>query len=275
MARAASTAQSTEVDPEPARRSPSPVIQRPTGIMTTIVTMGRTMLRARGRNPVIRFRREDRLVDHGLGIGPEQFPLQGPGLGLPHGTHVDLPDHDRERQEEGRQGVEVVRDRPDEDAERVLHAQRVQDPQVVGPPGVERNQDADGRRRGVDDVGQLLAGDPVAIEQGARHRARHEDRDVRLDEDDDPDDPGQELGPAGGVHPLPGLQVVHEAPHTPRGLDRGDERADHEGEEDHVRVARRWTAPRPSASMARASPDRGFHPSRMIHPSQTPAPSDR
>jgi len=44
---AARTAHRTAVDPEPASRSPSPVIHSPTGIMTTITAMGRRKLRAR------------------------------------------------------------------------------------------------------------------------------------------------------------------------------------------------------------------------------------
>ena len=49
-----------------------------------------------------------------------------------------------------------------------------------------------------------------SIEKGPGHRARYQDGDVGLDEDDDPHQPGQELGLPGGIDPVPGLQEPYE-----------------------------------------------------------------
>src|SRR5690606_21863572 len=96
--------------------------------------------------------------------------------------------------------------------------------------------DADRRGGRVDEVGELLARDAEPVEERTPDRARDQDRDVRLDEDDDAEDEGQDPGAAAVGDPLPFLDAPDEAAHAARRLDRRDERADDEGEDDDLGV---------------------------------------
>jgi hypothetical protein len=102
----------------------------------------------------------------------------GAGLGGLHRAQVDVPDDARDGEGHGRERVEVVQQRSQEDAERIGHAQPFEQAEIVGAPGVERDQDADRRRGGVNDVRELFAGYLEPVEQRPRDGSGNEHRDV-------------------------------------------------------------------------------------------------
>jgi hypothetical protein len=153
-------------------------------------------------------------------------------------SDVQLPDDGGSSQDHRRHGVEVEHDGGKKDLERILHSQTRQDPQVVGAPSIEGNQDADRRRSRIDEIGEFLTGGPKAVKEGACHGARHQNGDVGLDEDDHADDPRQPLGPLRRVHPVVFLKSLNEAANPTGRLDRGDQGSDHKGKEQDLRISR-------------------------------------
>ena len=121
--------------------------------------------------------------------------------------------------------------------QRVFDADFVEDAQVEGAPCVQGDEDADRGRGGIDDVGELLAGRAEAVEQWPGNRSGHEHGDVRLDEDHDPDEPGEKLRAASAVDPPVVLEPTHESTHASGSLDGRDHGPDREREEDDSAVA--------------------------------------
>ena len=143
----------------------------------------------------------DLVVHHGVGVGAgEQVPLlHGVALIGRHGAEIGLEQHQPHHHHNGEQGVEVIRDGPDE---------QVQPLPVLGEgghgggPGGDGGDDADGGGGGVDEVGQLGPGHLVLVGDGPHDRAYGEAVEVVVDEDQ----AAQHNG--GDLRPHPGLDVL-------------------------------------------------------------------
>ena len=97
-----------------------------------------------------------------------------------HGAVVELAEGERKHHDDGEDGVEVIGNGAHKQIEAV-HA--VHKAGNGSRPGGDRRDDAHGRGGGVDEVGELCAGDAVLVRQGLHHGADGQAVEVVVDED--------------------------------------------------------------------------------------------
>ena len=162
----------------------------------------------------------DLLVHHGVGVGAgEQVALlHGVALKAGHGAEVHLHEHQAQHHHDGEQGVEVVRDGPDEEVQALA---LLGEAGHGGGPGGDGGDGAHRGGGGVDDVGQLGPGDVVLVGDGPHDAAHGEAVEVVVDKDEAAQHNGGQLGPRPGLDVLlgppaeggGGAGLVHEAHH--------------------------------------------------------------
>ena len=153
----------------------------------------------------------------------------------PHRRVVASRPDDEEHEKEREPRVEVERDRLEEQAEPVDRAVLRQRGADGRRPARHRRDDADRRRRRVDDVGELRARDLELVRDGAHDRADRQAVEIVVDEDDDAEQRRHERGAALAAdrahRPLPvGARRA-------RARDRRDEDAEDDEEHEDVDVA--------------------------------------
>ena len=127
--------------------------------------------------------------------------VAGPGvvLVLLHGAVVRAREDEEQAHHNGQQGVIVIGDGAQEhgkavDAGAIGHAGG----NGGGPAGHRRN-DADGRGGGINEVGQLCAGDLLPVGHGAHHRAHGQAVEVVVHKNEHAQNQGGKLCPGPGV----------------------------------------------------------------------------
>ena len=132
-----------------------------------------------------------------FGVHVAQFALLGAQFGLAHGAEVEVAQADHDHHDDGEQGVEVVGDGGHEGGKIAFKgAGGFQVAAHGGGPAGDGRDDADGGGGGVDDVGQLGAGDLVAVRHRAHDRAHGEAVEIIVDEDEGAQAAGGEHGHA-------------------------------------------------------------------------------
>ena len=161
--------------------------------------------------------------------------LEGLLLGLAHGAEVEAAHADHDDHDQGEEGVEIVggwwRRRP---RSRSQSAGGLEVAAHCRRPAGDGGDDADGGGGGVDDVGQLGAGDAEAVRDGTHDRAHGEAVEIVVDEDEDPKAGGGEHGRATALDVAGGPFAV-----GPRAAGHGDDvdqRPQQGAEEDDVEV---------------------------------------
>ena len=186
-----------------------------------------------------RRKREDFRGNERAGALPDDLPrFARPPFGARHGSEVPSRQAEEESQAQSGQRVEVEGDARDEHRDSAFDAESPQNRDDQGPPPVHRQQDADRRRGRIGQVGQLLAGQPEAVEERPRHRAAHQAGDARLDEDAKPEQQGKRLGAAGARDQSPGGHPLHESGDPAGEPDERQHAADQGAEQQDGRVAR-------------------------------------
>ena len=114
-----------------------------------------------------------------------QIALGSPVFKLAHGAVVELHGDEREDEDEGQDGIKVVGDGLDEQLD-AAHA-GIEVRRRGGDrrrPGRDRRDHAHGRGRGVDEVGQLRAGDLVVVGDRAHDGADGQAVEIVVDENE-------------------------------------------------------------------------------------------
>ena len=120
-----------------------------------------------------------------------------------HGTVVDVQDGDDHDHQQGQQAVVVPGDLGYKQLDSV-DAVGLDVAGHGGSPGGHGSDHADGSSRGVDDVGQLGAGDLVGLGDGTHHGAHGQAVEVVVDEDQHAQQHGHQLCAAAGLNGLLG-----------------------------------------------------------------------
>ena len=139
------------------------------------------------------------VVAVGAVLGGEQVAVFRVVLIELHGAEVSAGEDEEQAHDDGKQGIVVVGDSAQEhgeavDARSIRHAGGDR----RRPAGHRRN-DADGGRRGVNQVGQLGAGDFLAVGDRAHDRADGQAVEVVVHKDHDSQQQGGKLCPGPGV----------------------------------------------------------------------------
>ena len=144
-----------------------------------------------------------------FGVHVAQFALLGAQFGLAHGAEVEVAQADHDHHDDGEQGVEVVGDGGHEGGKVAFKgAGGFQVAAHGGGPAGDGRDDADGGGGGVDDVGQLGAGDLVTVRHRAHDRAHGEAVEIIVDEDEGAQAAGGEHGHALALDALGGPVAV-------------------------------------------------------------------
>ena len=144
-----------------------------------------------------------------FGVHVAQFALLGAQFGLAHGAEVEVAQADHDYHDDGEQGVEVVGDGGHEGGKVAFKgAGGFQVAAHGGSPAGDGRDDADGGGGGVDEVGQLGAGDLVAVRHRAHDRAHGEAVEIVVDEDEGAQAAGGEHGHAFALDALGGPVAV-------------------------------------------------------------------
>ena len=133
-----------------------------------------------------------------LFAGGEEVAAKGIPLVLQHGTVVELHDGDEDNHRQRQQRVEVEGDGLDEEADAVFI---FDEPRHRSGPRRERCDDADGRRSGVDEIGQFGAADPMLVGDGSHDGTHGEAVEVVVDENQTAQQHRGQLCP----HPAPDM----------------------------------------------------------------------
>ena len=211
-----------------------------------------------------------------LGSGEQVVLHLGVVLMGQHGTVVDVQDGDDHDHQQGQQAVVVPGDLPDEHLD-AADGVRVDVAGHGGSPGGHGSDHADGSGRGVDDVGQLGAGDVMALGDGTHHGANGQAVEVVVDEDQHAQQHGHQLCARTGMYGLGGPaaerlgaaglvhQVHHDAQHHQEHDDGDVARIGHGGDDAviafhqlHQRLPGLEVADQQSAYQA-AQEQRGIH----------------
>ena len=142
--------------------------------------------------------------DHGLGVLGKEL-ARGPGavLGLVHGAELAQQEDGRQDEDQNEDVVETVGNGFHKDAVGVgldtdVLESVADQADLVGHPGGDQGDARDGRGRGVDDEGQLFAGNAHLVRHGPHDRPDRQGVGVVVEENQQAQHPGHELGAARG-----------------------------------------------------------------------------
>ena len=128
--------------------------------------------------------------------------------------------------------VDVERHRSNEGCDGVIDVLCDQEPNDVGTPRVQREQNRFGGTRRVEHIGELFARDLQLVEQRARNRPGDEDADDRLDENKKAELPSEDTGRAPCRDQAAPRHPVDEPFHASRVLNEREQGADHDAHHD-------------------------------------------
>ena len=124
------------------------------------------------------------IVLHAPDIAERSFPRAGFGPG--HGAEVKARAGDDEDHDQGKKGVEVVGNGGHKGGEVTREGTRGREAAAdSGGPAGDRGDDADGRGRGVNDIGKLRAGNLHAIRDRAHDCANGQAAEIVVNENTD------------------------------------------------------------------------------------------
>ena len=157
-------------------------------------------------------------------------------LGLLHTTDVPVLENDDQTDHQRDDAVEVKGKRFDHDAHGVRNAQRSQQADNIGTPGVQRQQRAHGGGGRVHQIGDLFARVAIVVGQRLTDGGGNGLRGVLVKEQNHTDEPGQKLrlGGRGDFGFL--LQPLNQAVYGAGNLHKLDHAADQRGEQDELHV---------------------------------------
>ena len=122
------------------------------------------------------------IVFHAPDIAERSLPCAGFGPG--HGAEVKARAGDDKDHDQGKKGVEVIGDGGHEGGEVTRESARGREAAAdSGGPAGDRGDDADGRGRGVNDVGELRAGNLHAVRDRAHDSADGQTAEIVVNED--------------------------------------------------------------------------------------------
>ena len=150
----------------------------------------------------------------------------------PHRTVIEFCEREREHHHDGQQRVEVIRNGADEQLQTVCALDKAGD--GCRPRG-DRGDDAHGRCRGVDKVGELGTGDAVLVRDRTHDRADGQAVEIVVDEDEHAEGNGSELRADLGLDVLD--RPSAERRRAARAVHHHDHRAEHHEEDQNADVA--------------------------------------
>ncbi|MNS23627.1 hypothetical protein D3C72_554500 [compost metagenome] len=159
---------------------------------------------------------------------------------LTHGADVELERDHHQHHDQGEDRIEVHRDHLDEGGDGALIGQAMgrhdapHQGDDVGAPGGDGHQHADRRRGGVQQIGQLGAGDLEAIGDRAADGPHRQAVEEVIDEEGEDHHAGEGLGPLAGLGAA--LGPLGEGPGRPGDAHQADEAPQQQHEQDHVDV---------------------------------------
>ena len=143
-----------------------------------------------------------------------------------HRAVIELHEDERDDEHEREQRVEIVGDGAHEQVKAVVV---LDDAGHGGRPGGDRRDHAHGRGRGVDEIGELGAGDLVPVGDGQHDRADGQAVEVVVDEDEHAEQEGGEHGADAGLDV--GLGPAAEGGGAAGAVDKRDHGAEDDKEE--------------------------------------------
>ena len=161
-----------------------------------------------GRTPVSDLQVVEIIAGRGtLGGIIEDARFQGPPLGSGHGAVFQAGEAGEQHHDYGQPGIEIQGYHGQEGLEGVhikAHFGKMgpDEGHDVGDPAGEGYEHTDGGSCGVDDIGQLLPGDPVVVGHGPHDGSHGEAVEVVIEENGHTQEPGGKNGAGPAGHPL-------------------------------------------------------------------------